>query len=477
MRKRFGNLSIKRKILLIIILTSALSLFLSFAAYTANNIILFKSRQVRRMATLAQIIADNSQAALSFNDTATAEEIINSLRADARIQSAALYRKDGRILAAYKNQTFPALSPQDISRLRTFYQNWNLYIYFPVEFERESIGLVYFKVDMEELRQALIRYVIFGTLIFIIGMAAAYAIALRMQRSISEPLNDLTKLAESVSRDQNYALRAIKQNDDELGKLVMGFNDMLEEIQEREEAILKSNQALVRSNRDLEQFTYVASHDLQEPLRIVTVYSQLLAQHAKTQLDAEGMEFIRNILEGSKRSQQLISDLLEYSHTRSRDTAYASMDSGEALLHALSNLKVVLEESRAKITHGPMPVIRGDKMRIIQLFQNLISNAVKFKNQNGEPEINISCGETPEEWVFSVRDNGIGIAPEFLDRIFIIFQRLHTRSEYPGTGIGLAICKKIVEKHGGRIWVDSELGKGSVFHFTIHKPPAGLTAQ
>ncbi len=473
MRQYFGNLSIKRKLMLIITLTSAISLFLSFAAYTANNIVLFKNRQMTRMATLASIIADNSQAAVSFNDPATAEEIINSLKSETRIEAAVIYGKDGTVFAAYKNRNFPPLSRDLIGQSRVFYHDTYLHVYNPIVLADEVIGLVYFKVDMTELQQALMRYLIFGSFIFVFCMIAAYLIALYLQKSISVPIMNLTRVAEAVSREQNYSLRAERHSSDELGELAARFNEMLQEIQKREEAILGSNEALMRSNRDLEQFTYVASHDLQEPLRIVTVYSQLLAEQYKDRLDKEGTEIIHNMIEGSQRSQQLISDLLEYSHTRSRDVVYDKMESEEALKDALSNLKIAIEESGAKITHGPLPAVYGDKMRIIQLFQNLISNAIKFKSQSGVPKIHVACRETSDEYIFSVSDNGIGISPEYLDRIFIIFQRLHTRDEYPGTGIGLSICKKIVEKHGGRIWAESKPGAGSVFYFSIRKPVTG----
>lgn len=469
MKEYFSGLSIKRKLMLIIMLTSAVSVLLAFTAYTANNVILFKGRQMKRMDTLARIIADNSQAAVSFNDPAAAEEILSSLKSEARIRGAAIYDKRGAIFAAYNNQEFSPLPAGLAGQARTYYEKDYLYVFSPIMLENENIGVVHFKVDTTELQQALSRYLTFGSLIFVLCMIAAYFIALYLQKMISSPVIALTGLAESVSKNQNYSLRALKQNDDELGELVTRFNEMLNEIQKREDAILNTNEALLRSNRELEQFTYVVSHDLQEPLRIATVYSQLLAEQLKGKTSAEEDSFIQAIIEGSQRSQQLIRALLEYSHARIVDAVYEDFWAADALQDAISNLKILIAETYAKVTAGVLPRICADKMRITQLFQNLISNAIKFKKPGDSIHIEVTASENPDEWIFSVKDNGIGIEKEHQERIFVIFQRLHTRDEYPGTGIGLAICKKIVEKHRGRIWVDSQPDHGAAFYFSIHK--------
>jgi PAS domain S-box-containing protein len=236
----------------------------------------------------------------------------------------------------------------------------------------------------------------------------------------------------------------------------------LKQAEELKQAIA----ALKRSNRELEQFAYVASHDLQEPLRMVSSFTQLLAKRYQGKLDKDADEFIAYIVAGAKRMQALINDLLTYSRVDTRGKSFEPIDSEAVFDQAIANLRVAIEIGEAVITHDPLPPLIADDLQIVQLFQNLLGNAIKFHGKE-PPRIHVSAKQEGNEWVFSFRDNGIGIAPEYFDRIFVIFQRLHGREEYPGTGTGLAICKKIVERHGGRIWVESEPSKGSTFYFAI----------
>jgi signal transduction histidine kinase len=223
---------------------------------------------------------------------------------------------------------------------------------------------------------------------------------------------------------------------------------------------------LARSNAELQQFAYVASHDLQEPLRMVSSYTQLLAKRYRGRLDADADDFIGFAVDGAARMQKLIQDLLAYSRVGTRDLERQSVSMDSVLEYATDMLQLVIKDTDAVVTNDSLPSIKVDERQMTQLFQNLISNAIKFRGQK-PPRIHVSARRLDGEWLFSVHDNGIGIDPQYADRIFVIFQRLHNRDEYPGTGIGLAICKKIVERHGGRIWMESELGKGSTFFFTV----------
>jgi light-regulated signal transduction histidine kinase (bacteriophytochrome) len=226
---------------------------------------------------------------------------------------------------------------------------------------------------------------------------------------------------------------------------------------------------LERSNKDLQQFASIASHDLQEPLRMVASYTQLLADHYGGQLDKKAKEYIAYAVDGAIRMQRLVNDLLTYSRIATRGNPIETTDSHSILGEAIRNLATLIEESKTIVTNEELPLVRGDASQLVQLFQNLLANAIKFRGADF-PRVHVSVRDDGSEWVFSVRDNGIGIDRQYADRIFVIFQRLHTRQEYPGTGIGLAVCKRIVERHGGKIWLESEPGqRGSTFFFTIPK--------
>lgn len=231
-----------------------------------------------------------------------------------------------------------------------------------------------------------------------------------------------------------------------------------------EVAMAEHARALARSNEELERFAYVASHDLQEPLRMVASYTQLLARRYRGRLDADADDFIAFAVDGVTRMKRLINDLLTYSRVGTRGMEFATVDCERVLGEVLGDLRLAIEESGAEVTHDVLPMVLGDDVQLIQLFQNLIGNAIKFRSEQ-TPRVHVSVARRDGEHVFSVSDNGIGIEPQYSERIFVVFQRLDTR--FPGTGIGLAICKKIVERHGGRIWAESEPGKGTIFHFTI----------
>jgi light-regulated signal transduction histidine kinase (bacteriophytochrome) len=228
----------------------------------------------------------------------------------------------------------------------------------------------------------------------------------------------------------------------------------------------KAQSELERSNKELEQFAYVASHDLQEPLRMVASYLQLLEMRYKDKLDADAQEFIAFAVNGAIQMKQRITDLLTYSRVDTHSRPFRSINCEHLLAKALSNLEVAVKENSAVITHDPLPTVMADASQLMEVFQHLTENAIKF-HADRQPHVHISAEQRGGEWLFSVRDNGIGIAPEYVERVFAIFSRLHTQARYPGTGIGLAICKRVVEHHGGRIWVESQPGEGSTFFFTI----------
>ncbi|MGA2798619.1 MAG: PAS domain S-box protein [Thermoguttaceae bacterium] len=234
-----------------------------------------------------------------------------------------------------------------------------------------------------------------------------------------------------------------------------------------EELVTQRTEELSRSNRDLEQFAYAASHDLQEPLRMISGYLQLLSERYKGQLDEKADKYIDYSVDGAARMSILIRDLLDYSRVNTRGEELRNVDCNKAFESALRNLGSAIKESGANVTHDSLPVLSADQTQLAQLFQNLVGNAIKFRSPQRPPQIHVSARKDQSHWLFRVEDNGIGFEQQYEDKIFMIFQRLHGRGQYPGTGIGLAICKRIIERHGGRIWAASEPDKGTNFFFTI----------
>ena len=283
---------------------------------------------------------------------------------------------------------------------------------------------------------------------------------------VSGALGDVTAVECIKQGATDYVLK------DELARLPEVIRRALREKNERslrhqaEEDLARKIDELARSNADLEQFAYVASHDLQEPLRMVTAYTQLLSERYHGQLDESAAKFLGYASEGAQRMQVLIQDLLAFSRVGRNSAACGSVDCNAVMADVLLTLASAILESGAVVTHAGLPAVWGVRTQMAQVFQNLIGNAIKFRGKE-PPVVSVQSEKSGQHWQFSVSDNGIGIPPEYAENIFVVFQRLHTRNEYPGNGIGLAICKKIIERCGGRIWMESQAGSGSTFKFIM----------
>lgn len=283
---------------------------------------------------------------------------------------------------------------------------------------------------------------------------------------VTGALGDVTAVECIKQGATDYVLK------DNLARLPEAIRRALREKQERqlrrqvEDDLAKKAEELARSNADLEQFAYVASHDLQEPLRMVTAYTQLLGERYKGRLDESADKFIGYASEGAQRMQVLIQDLLAFSRVGRKESAPTSVDCNAVMKEVQQTLTSAIQESGAVVTCADLPAVWADHTQVAQVFQNLIGNAIKFRGKE-TPAISVRAEKQDQQWLFTIADNGIGIAPEYAQNIFVVFQRLHTRTEYPGNGIGLAICKKIVERYGGKIWVESQPDRGSAFRFTI----------
>jgi len=589
----FNNLTIKYKLILIMMVVSIITLILTCVAFTAYDIISFRRSMIRDTSTLADLVASNSTAPIVFNDSTAANETLSALSAKKQIEFASIHNKDGELIARYIRSD---IKREIISPDNNFYgskfENNHLIIRKSILLGNENIGTLYIVSDTQEMNNRLKQYSYIVMFIIFLLILLALLLSSKLQYLISKPILELSKLAKKVSKG-DFTQKADIKSKDEIGALAETFNIMTSDLQtsrnklqsakdyidniikslidtlivtdsdgtikminksalellgynqdeiigeklsvifpeqdlpkderlidtyirkeyvskaevryqtksgeiipvsisssvikdindeidgvvfvaqdisdyKRAELLARSSEALERSNKELEQFAYVASHDLQEPLRMISSYVQLLKRRYADNLDSDANEFIDFAVDGAERMKILIKDLLAFSRIGTKGEEFKITSTQTILEEIISNLEISIKENNVVITNDPLPDLVVDRTQIMQLFQNLISNSIKYRGDES-PKIHIEVQDKYTEWLFCFRDNGIGIEQKYADQIFVIFQRLHGKGEYSGTGIGLSIAKRIVERHGGQIWVESEPGKGSAFMFTIPK--------
>lgn len=498
----FRNLPIRRKLVVAFLGITSAALLLACTAFIVHEVKDFKASLVRNLTVLADALGKNCTAALSFANEGDAEETLQALSFEPFVISGALYADNGELFASYSKSKDQGMIPKSPGVDGSSFDEEHLALFRPVELNGKRIGTIYLKASLEGVRDRVRSYIGISGMVLVGSLLVTLLLAAGFQRIISEPILSLVDASKLIIEKKDYSVRVPLKTADELGELTDTFNQMLADIQERDQELVQANselhqqidargqaeeqlkllneqleqrvadrtEELQRSNQELEQFAYVASHDLQEPLRMVSSYMQLIERRYKGKLDADADQFIDFAVDGAKRMQALIQALLAYSRVGSRGKPLEPTSCAKVLEEVMSNLQLAIEEAGAIVTHDEMPTVMADATQLSQLLQNLISNALKFRGAEA-PRIHLGVKKEKGNWKFSVHDNGIGIEKQFFDRIFVIFQRLHTRGEYPGTGIGLAVCRKIVERHGGRIWLESEPGKGTTFYFTI---PASL---
>jgi signal transduction histidine kinase len=465
---------IRQQLISILLLTSGVVLVLTCAAFLAYEFVTFRQTTLKNLSTLGRVLAANSTASLAFQNEGDAREILSALRAEPHIVAAGLYGKDGKLFARYPADSpvaaFPAAPDRDGYR----FEHSHLVGFAPVaQASNTRLGTLYLQSDLTAVYGTLRLAGALAALLMGVSLLVAYLVSATLQGAISRPILALAQTAKVVSDRHDYSVRAPKLGADELGLLTDAFNQMLSRIEDQDRARQKLITELERSNKELEQFAYVASHDLQEPLRMVSSYTELLGRRYSDKVDDKGRKFIGFAVDGAVRMQRLINDLLQFSRVSTQGKAMQPVDVNRVLGAVRANLSIAIKEASALVTNDELPTVVADETQMIQLLQNLIGNAIKFRG--GErPQVHVSVQPGAAECVFAVRDNGIGIAPAYFERIFVIFQRLHARGEYPGTGIGLAVCRRIVERHGGRIWVESAPGQGSTFYFAL---PTGNGGQ
>jgi light-regulated signal transduction histidine kinase (bacteriophytochrome) len=313
-------------------------------------------------------------------------------------------------------------------------------------------------------------------IVIILSIAVCIIVAILITNRTIKPILELTSATKKIS-EGNFNLKVENKSSDEIGQLTQSFNLMAQEVSKKQAELINKNEyikeqadeLLARYNSDLEQFAYVTTHDLIEPLRMITSYTQLLQRRYSSNFNDDAKEYMSYVTEGVQRMHKIINDLFEYSHIRTNESDFEDTDFNEVLADVLKKIETEINDNKAKVVVDILPHTKAVKSNMIQVFQNLIANAIKFKSPARPCEIRVGYEKRNKEWLFYVRDNGIGFDPKYADKVFEIFKRLNKRDQYAGSGMGLAICKNIVERHGGKIWAEPIPDEGCTFYFTIKK--------
>jgi signal transduction histidine kinase len=502
-----GETSIKGKLTRIIMMTAGIALALACVGFVTYELLTYRQTMINEFSSMAGIIGTNSTAALAFTDPRAAEETLAALKSEHRVLSAAIYARNGALFASYrredrKNDLLPEGPEPEGAR----FEADRMTLFRPILHDDQRIGTVCIQSDLTTMQGRLRQYLVIIGLVLLVSLGVSLWISSRLQRAISDPLIRLAGVAKSVSTDKNYGIRASPPSShDELGTLVATFNEMLDQIQERDVELRKAHDELERrvvertralqeevverqraeaglkvtlarleqSNKELQDFAHVASHDLQEPLRKVQAFGDRLKSKCMDILGAEGRDYLERMQNAAARMSTLINDLLVFSRVTTKAQPFVPVDLAVVTREVLSDLEVRIEQTGGRVEVRDLPTLDADPVQMRQLLQNLIGNALKFHRKDVPPIVQIS-GElvngTPGAVLrcrLVVEDNGIGIEEKYVDRLFNVFQRLHTRTEYEGTGIGLAVCRKIAERHGGTVLVESRPGEGSRFVVTL----------
>ncbi len=477
-----ADLPIRGKLVGLIMVVTLSSLLLASGGYISYDIRHNKQDLIHEVSTLARLLGNRSTAALVFDDPTLALENLQALRESPHIAMACVYGTQGDLFAHYQHSTESltpcpeaARSPQVDTRFDDHY----LHLYSPIYLDLEIVGYIYLSSDLKPIRERIQQHTYATLLIALLAGLAALLLSNRLQGLISEPLTELAQTAATIEQEQNYSLRASnKGGRDELGKLTHSFNAMLDTIEEQNRQLLNAKQnleSLVASrtreledtNRELESFSYSVSHDLRAPLRSINGFSLAVQEQAGDQLDEKSKDYLSRVRKASERMNDLIDALLTLSRTSRHSMHRTSVDASKIAAECVRELhdQQPDHEPRIEIQQGMQAYADPGLLRIA--FQNLLSNAWKFTRKTQQPSIKCGTLLCEKGTAFFVRDNGAGFNMTYYDRLFGAFQRLHDRTDFEGTGIGLATVARIVHRHGGEIWADGRPEQGATFCFTL----------
>jgi signal transduction histidine kinase len=474
----FKDISIRKKLTRGIILICCMVLVVTCVSFFFYELYIFRKSTLEKLSTIGSIIAANSTAALTFESHEDAREILAVLKTQPHIVAAALYDNEGKLFARYPAgqdvHDFPEKPSPAGYRLKNNY----LMGFQPVVQDKRLLGQLFMKSNLEGMYQ---RFRVFGVvtvLVILLSFLLAILLSGMLQKSISTPVLALAETARIVSERRDYSVRAVKWEKNELGALTDAFNNMLNQIQLQNRALQEFNQNLEQkvqertaqletANRELEAFSYSISHDLRAPLRSIIGFTSILEEDYASKLDEEARRITAVIRNNSMRMGHLIDDLLTFSRMGRQDIIKTDVHTDLMIEEAIKELVPENKTGRLSWIIHPVPNVKGDINALRQVWINLISNAIKYSGNRQQSRIEIGSFDEKGQVAFFIRDNGVGFDEKYKDKLFKVFQRLHSTDEFEGTGVGLAIVEKIISKHGGRVWATGEVDKGATFYFSL----------
>ena len=490
MRPRFPS-SLQAKLLAVILLTTVVALAVALCAMVAYDLRLYQSKSVSELRTQAELLGQTSAAAVQFDDPKVAQENLQLLRFRSEIQAAAIYDASGRIFAKYaanaRQDRFPAQPAASGART----EGRDLYLFKQIEDQGQIVGTVYLRAD-NELYGRVVDYAGIAAMVALAALLVAVLTSARMQTIVTRPILAIAAVARHIVTTRDYSVRARKTTDDEVGVLAEAFNDMLGEIQQRaldlerevaerrhreqeiarlnaelEDRVRERTAELQEANKDLEAFTFSVSHDLRAPLRAVDGYCGIIFEDYADRLDEKGQHLLGVVRDSGQRMSKLIEDLLAFSRSARQQIQATQVDMGRLAEQAWAEICAAERDGAARFTVHPMPAAQGDAALLMQVWINLIANARKYSGKRQGPVIDVSGELRDGETVYWVRDNGVGFDMRHYQKLFSVFQRLHSTSEFGGSGVGLAIVQRIVTRHGGRVWAEGRVDGGATFFFSL----------
>ena len=483
-RRRPAATSIARRLARINMAASGTALLVAGLALSVYDFVSFREALLQNQAVEAQIVGSNTITALTFDDPQAAERTLAALRAEPSVEGAALYRPDGQLFASYLRE--PSVAPLALPPATAQQSEWSrfaglrtLHVVRPVRLDGATIGLVYIRSNLTEITDRLVGYGLIVGIVLLIALVASQLASRVSRRAIADPLTELAVLARKFSTDHDYSVRARETGSGELFMLTSAFNAMLEQLQARDQSLMESRDqleqrvrdrtaALDASNQELEAFCYSVSHDLRSPLRAIDGFSQALLEDMDGKLDADAVGHLARIRAATQRMAALIDDLLSLSRITRTDLVVKRVDLSAMARAACDELAAAQPDRTVSVVVEDGLHAMGDARLLRQVLENLLGNAWKFTAKHDAPSVEFRGRSGTDGQVFLVKDNGAGFDPEYADRLFGVFQRLHAMTDFPGTGVGLAIVDRILKRHGGRIWAESAVGRGATFYFTLN---------